>query len=338
MSPTSYQTAPPRNKDTKGRRGAGGCQPSVQAYAFPSDAGGHGVFRKVSAAPIIPPLRAHGDRSRVIHQEGRLTPRKDPMAGACQQACGHEFLLTPGNSGMLTETRLAQSALLVGMGRSAPEFVEGLQREGVLTLVVHRLSECMEAARRIRPELVILLEADPALTDIPLCPDLVEALRGVEGVGHILVLIESTDPAAALELLAHGADDVVAPPHFVETVLLRARLARERESVQSTLPAPFRTIRIGTGAEVVEDDDGMIELTGRERQVLARLLGAAGEAVPRRKLLEEIWGPHQESVAVLDATIHRLRRKLEANPANPKIITTVRGVGYRLEIARVERI
>ncbi|TVP60538.1 MAG: DNA-binding response regulator [Gemmatimonadales bacterium] len=247
-----------------------------------------------------------------------------------------DSLRTPANGGMLTTPSFARSALLVGMGPSTPEFVEGLQTEGVQTLVIHRLSECIDAARLMRPELVILLEVDPALDDVSLCPDLVETLRGVEGVGHILVLIESTEPESALELLARGADDVVAPPHSVETVLLRARLARERDSVQSLLPAPFHTIQIDREARHIHGGEGEIVLTGRESQVLAKLLEAAGEPIRRRRLLKAIWGGDQESVAVLDATIHRLRRKLEANPSNPKILTTVRGVGYRLEMARVE--
>ncbi len=245
-------------------------------------------------------------------------------------------LRTPSDGGVLTKSPVARSALLVGMGPSTPEFVEGLQIEGVQTLVIHRLSECIEAARLLRPELVILLEADPALDDLSVCPDLVEALRGVEGVGHILVLIESTEPESALELLARGADDVVAPPHSVETVLLRARLVRERDSVQSVLPAPFHTIQVDRDARHVLDGDGEIVLTRRESQVLARLLEAGGEPIRRRLLLKSVWGGDQESVAVLDATIHRLRRKLELNPSNPKILTTVRGVGYRLEMARVE--
>lgn len=226
--------------------------------------------------------------------------------------------------------RPMRTALVVGACEAAPDFVAVLQAGDVLTGVADRWQTGLKAARKLRPDLVILVE--PARDSV----GVVRRLCGIDGVGRILVLLNSIDTSSALELIDAGADDVVAPPHEPDTVLLRARLARRRFQMQATLPHTFRTIRIEEYGDGVFDADGPIGLRGRSVQLLKRLLRADGQVVPRETLLRDIWGSDDRSVSVLDAAIHRLRRKLEANPANPKIITTVRGVGYRLEIARVE--
>jgi two-component system, OmpR family, response regulator MtrA len=230
---------------------------------------------------------------------------------------------------------LARLTLLVGLEDSAPSFLTGFQEEGTQTLVAEGSADALDAAKRLGPDLVVLQSPESTTTR---CLELVRDLRADRGVGRILVLLPAPVAGSAIACLEAGADDVVLPPYTVETVILRARLAAERRALLGSDLEPARRLRVEGNGERVLDHEGSIALTARETELLARLLQADGTAVSREQLLEDIWGSSQRSVAVLDATVHRLRRKLEANPANPKILTTVRGVGYRLEMARLEMI
>ena len=71
-------------------------------------------------------------------------------------------------------------------------------------------------------------------------------------------------------------------------------------------------------------------LTGREFELLLRLLEAGGRVVTREALITGIWGNEQYNVGVLEANVHRLRRKLAAMLPNHELLDTIRGVGYRL--------
>jgi DNA-binding response OmpR family regulator len=82
--------------------------------------------------------------------------------------------------------------------------------------------------------------------------------------------------------------------------------------------------------EVSGGADRSFTLSGRELEVLVRLMEARGDVVPRQDLLSDIWGDDHRSEAVLDTTVHRLRRKLEEQISRPDLVATVRGVGYRL--------
>src|SRR5690606_27723041 len=80
----------------------------------------------------------------------------------------------------------------------------------------------------------------------------------------------------------------------------------------------------------VSDGATPFTLSGRELDVLVRLTEARGNVVPRESLLADIWGDDQQSEAVLDATVHRLRKRLDEGISRGDFVLTVRGVGYRL--------
>jgi two-component system response regulator MtrA len=83
--------------------------------------------------------------------------------------------------------------------------------------------------------------------------------------------------------------------------------------------------------EVSEGSERSFTLSGRELEVLIRLMEAQGDVVPREHLLADIWGDEHRSEAVLDTTVHRLRKRLEVEISRPDLVATVRGVGYRLK-------
>lgn len=232
------------------------------------------------------------------------------------------------------ETR---SALLIGMGRTSPPFVAALEAAGVAVTASHGSGSAVALAARLRPELLLV---GPDATPDP--EEIIALLREVPGIGRILVLLPSADPTLALNVVEQGADDVVPPPHSVSSVLLRAHLLASRQWAPWGTSRPagpssagFGVVHIDPESRRIENSDEDSSLTGREFQLLERLVAAGGSVVDRTTLLDDIWGDAARTEAVLDATVHRLRRKLEHNPANPGILTTVRGVGYRLDVERI---
>jgi len=151
----------------------------------------------------------------------------------------------------------------------------------------------------------------------------------------IVFLAETGDPQDALRALDHGAHDVVSPPHSVSAIRLRAEVLRRRfrgwwdRAADTPVEAPG--LDLEPASRRVRVDFSAVDLSSREYELLERLAEASGNVVSRSTLLKDIWGAEQESEAVLDATVHRLRTKLERDIAEPRIVTTVRGIGYRLE-------
>lgn len=226
------------------------------------------------------------------------------------------------------------SILLVGLDRLSRIFEAGLEEAGLNHQRAHDAQEAVELAWRLRP-MLILVGGGRALEAM----GSIQELRAVQPEACILFLSPTTDPEPALQALAHGADDVVPPPHSVATVLLRSRVlwARnyQRDSKHQNGSPDEGRIVVDRLSRMILGRDESMTLTGREFELLERLLQANGRVVRRETILSDIWGSDQNSDAVLDATVHRLRRKLEEDPAEPSILTTIRGIGYRVEAGRI---
>jgi len=226
-----------------------------------------------------------------------------------------------------------RSILLVGLDRLTPPFVAGFEAEGIRTISAESDQEALALTHAHRPNVVLVgqnVDGNPF--------ELLHDLRALHVDALLLYLAPSADTGPALEALVHGADDVVAPPHSVASVILRARILRsrrgERFSAHQDLQRPSRLV-VDRLSRTVMDGGTPVALTGREFELLERLLGANGQVVPREEILKDIWGQEQDNEAVLDATVHRLRRKLEKDPGQPTILTTVRGIGYRLAVQHI---
>lgn len=241
-----------------------------------------------------------------------------------------------GTQPVVTDGRTSQgrrSILLVGMDRLTPPFVAGFEAEGIRTITAETDREAIALTQSHRPNVILVGQG---VDGSPL--ELLHDLRAVHGDGLILFLAPTAETTPALEALVHGADDVVAPPHSVASVILRARILRTRRGEKfSPLHDAERPGRLVVDrlSRTVMDGGQPVSLTGREFELLERLLEANGQVVPREAILKDIWGQAQDNEAVLDATVHRLRRKLERDPGQPSILTTVRGIGYRLAVQQI---
>lgn len=226
------------------------------------------------------------------------------------------------------------STILVGCGRVTHALGAALEEEGVRTFGFERSSYALEEIRRFPPTLVIvgtgIADQDPFT--------FLKELRGLDPDVGVLFLSNGSDRAVAMQALMHGADDVLPPPHSVSGILLRAQVVAARQrtapSDQPAYPPRVGRFELDVGGRRILDDGKPVSLTGREFELLTRLIQARGRVVSREELMEDIWGG-SPSEGVLDATIHRLRKKLEANLSEPRFVTTVRGIGYRLEMGRV---
>jgi two-component system phosphate regulon response regulator OmpR len=162
--------------------------------------------------------------------------------------------------------------------------------------------------------------------------DLAQSIRTTSAV-PILMLTARDETENRIKGLELGADDYLAKPFEPRELSLRIGNILKRAHAETA--APLETIRFGPFVFHLErgelrNDDGIVHLTDRERDMLRLLAEHPGETVPRPALAGNGGTASERAV---DVQINRLRRKLERDPANPLIVQTVRGIGYRLVIA-----
>jgi two-component system phosphate regulon response regulator OmpR len=159
--------------------------------------------------------------------------------------------------------------------------------------------------------------------------DFARALRASSAV-PILMLTARDEKESRIKGLEIGADDYLAKPFEPRELSLRVANILKRARPPTAQPA--ETVRFGpfvfhvTSGELRRGEE-VIRLTDRERDILRVLCASIGETVPRLSLAVNGDAVSERTV---DVQINRLRRKVERDPANPLIIQTVRGVGYRL--------
>ncbi len=177
-------------------------------------------------------------------------------------------------------------------------------------------------------DLIVLDLMLPRMSGFELC----RKLRA-EGV-HTPILIltarsEESDRVFGLDL---GADDYVTKPFSVRELLarIRALLRRPPVAVESSPEVRFGDVEVDFRRYVARRSGEKVELTHKEFDILRFLVARGGEVVTRDELLNEVWGYEAYPVSrTVDNHMVTLRAKLEADPAHPQYIRTVRGVGYR---------
>ena len=190
------------------------------------------------------------------------------------------------------------------------------------------LKEAMTLAASHSPELVLLDLGLPDGEGV----DLVRRVREWSRV-PIIVLSARADEADKVTALDAGADDYLTKPFSMNELLARLRVALRRAS---TSEAPESVIEVGSlridlARREVTRDGSEVHLTPIEYRILAYLTRNVGRMLTHQQILAEVWGPGraQESHYV---RVHMasLRRKIERDPARPRLIVTEPGVGYRL--------
>lgn len=157
-----------------------------------------------------------------------------------------------------------------------------------------------------------------------------------------LILTARGHPDDVLKGFAAGADDYLTKPFELPILIARIHgLLRRQQWIKSSLPPPVSVPETSNtfefGGNIVSFErqelqvgDTVFPLTLMETNVLRYLIQHAGEPVSRKKMLEEVWGLHEDTdTRAIDNFMVRLRRYIEQDPSRPRHLLTVRGVGYR---------
>lgn len=209
----------------------------------------------------------------------------------------------------------------------AEPLVEGLEREGFDVSIARTGGAGVKAAA----------DADLVLLDLGL-PDVdgVDVCRTIrrESACPIIVLTARGDELDRVLLLELGADDYVVKPFGFRELVARIRAVRRRSGGAPTEERSQQTLgrlRIDHRTRRVYVDDVEVALAPKEFDLLAKLAEDPGAAVRREQLIEDVWDEHWWGpTKTLDVHVASLRKKL----GDPSFISTIRGVGYRLDAGR----
>lgn len=188
-------------------------------------------------------------------------------------------------------------------------------------------AEAIAVAAQAKPDVVLLDLGMPRLDGV----EVIQALRGWTDA-PIVVVSGRTGSADKVDALDAGADDYVTKPFQIDELLARLRaLARRMGSASSDPVVAFGDVRVDLAAKTVTRGGAPVHLTPTEWRMLEFLARNPGALVTRQTLLKDIWGSEQVAdTGYLRLYISQLRKKLEADPANPVHLLTEQGMGYRL--------
>ena len=183
----------------------------------------------------------------------------------------------------------------------------------------------LDAFRSVRPDLVLLDLMLPGMNGIEVCA----RIREESGV-PIIMLTAKSDTTDVVKGLESGADDYVVKPFNPKELVarIRTRLRPASESASGSLQVGDLTLDVA-GHEV-RRGASKISLTPLEFELLLALALKPQQVFTREMLLEQVWGYHYKAdTRLVNVHVQRLRAKVEEDPDNPRIVMTVRGVGYR---------
>jgi two-component system response regulator VicR len=205
-----------------------------------------------------------------------------------------------------------------------------LKRAHHQVVVARDGEEALHLARREQPDLIILDLMLPRLDGLEVC----RAIRRERDVPIIMLTARDAevDRVVGLEL---GADDYVVKPFSVRELMVRVRnvLRRSAPHGEEDVDAAIRigALRVDPARHEAAWQDAELELTAQEFSLLHTLASHAGQVMTREQLLTQVWGyDYYGDLRVVDAAVKRLRSKLRQAAPGIDLITTVRGVGYRL--------
>jgi DNA-binding response OmpR family regulator len=213
----------------------------------------------------------------------------------------------------------------------AEPFARALERAGFQTTIAQTGTQAIALSSSADPDVILL---DLALPDGD-GRDVCCVIRRESTVPIIIVTASGavTDRVVGLEL---GADDYIVKPFVTGEVIARIRAVLRRGRTRSAEPGELivQDLRIDRGSRRVWRGTSELQLTRREFDLLVRLAQDAGRVVTRESLMSDVWDMNWfGSTKTLDVHVGWLRRKLGDDAADPVLICTVRGVGYRLAAA-----
>lgn len=207
-----------------------------------------------------------------------------------------------------------------------------LRRDGHEVVIARDGLAAVEQARATKPDVILLDVMLPKLDGFEAC----RAIRRFSDAAILLLTARDAeiDKVVGLEI---GADDYITKPFSMREVLARVK-AHIRRGARVAPPGPVNedaivvgSISIDLPVRVVTRNGARIQMKPRVFDLLAFLIRNRGQVVTRDQLLDRVWGyAYDGGTRTVDVHVRWLRESLEDDPASPRLIQTVRGVGYRL--------
>ncbi len=204
----------------------------------------------------------------------------------------------------------------------------GLTVEGFVVVSATNLSEARELIETTKPDLILLDVMLPDGSGLDLCREICETKR--IPVIMVSARTEELDVVLGLEI---GAADYVTKPYRLRELVARMRVVLRRPAIESNDEIiSFGNIRLDLTRRTVAKNDIVIELSRKEFDLLTLFATRLGQVVTREVCLDTLWwGLELSDTRTLDTHVKRLRQKIEDEPADPKHLLTIRGVGFRLD-------
>jgi two-component system response regulator RegX3 len=207
-----------------------------------------------------------------------------------------------------------------------------LRKEGFEASVVNDGAQALSVFDRISPDIVLLDLMLPGVPGTEVC----KALRARSSVPVIMVTARDSeiDKVVGLEL---GADDYVTKPYSARELIARIRAVLRRggdvsDDDLALVVLEAGPVRMDVERHTVAVNGESITLPLKEFDLLEYLLRNSGRVLTRGQLIDRVWGAdYVGDTKTLDVHVKRLRSKIEPDPASPKHLVTVRGLGYKFE-------
>jgi two-component system response regulator RegX3 len=208
----------------------------------------------------------------------------------------------------------------------------GLKREGFRVRVARDGVEALDMFDLVQPDLVLLDVMLPRISGIDVCRE----IRTRSRVPIIMVTAKTSeiDTVVGLEV---GADDYVSKPYRLRELVARMRAALRRAPRPEAVAASPGTLEVGDVRLDPERHEVFVReqpvtMPLKEFELLTFLLENAGRVLTREVLIDRIWGAdYVGDTKTLDVHVKRLRAKVEVDPAKPRRIVTIRGLGYKYD-------
>ncbi|PNZ67924.1 response regulator transcription factor [Staphylococcus croceilyticus] len=232
---------------------------------------------------------------------------------------------------------MSQKVLVVDDEQSIVTLLKyNLETAGYIVEVAYDGEEALEKVNEVQPELIVLDVMLPKKDGIEVC----KTIRSDKNLVPILMLTAKDDEFDRVLGLELGADDYMTKPFSPREVVARVKAILRRSKFASEVEKDdvdeedivIENIRIRPEFFEVYKDEELLELTPKEFELLLYLIERQGRVITREHMLNSVWNyEFAGDSRIVDVHISHLRDKLEENPKQPKLIKTVRGLGYKLE-------
>jgi DNA-binding response OmpR family regulator len=202
----------------------------------------------------------------------------------------------------------------------------GLRKEGLRVYLAANAEACMRSFRENQPDLIVLDVMLPSASGFEIC----KKIRASSDV-PIILLTARAEEQYKLKGLELGADDYVTKPFSVRELIARIRAVLRRQTANTASePLISGAISVDPARHEATINERPMILSPKEFSLLSFFMSHPGIAFARQTLLDRVWGidAYVEERTV-DVHVRWLRTKIERDPADPKILVTVRGVGYK---------